>query len=495
MENSTGQNTVESGSFVRTGASVARAAAKAGSGNYAGAAIEVVKDENLRNALLALFCVLLTVLIIVMYIFPMSVYEGIQTAVYDAREAFLSSYYSGEGGNLLKAVWSFSTSLFSGIWNSIVSAARIDDSSFSSFYSDLDGDVISTANAPGDSVYMKLSATKEKYAVRRDEILSVIKSQAGGALEEKGRAEFEAGYDSERDVYNGVVWDESGCTRDFSDILGLKLMALYAAIYDNDFGDTSLSDYLRWLGYRGGGNTCTFEVFDADVTVPSWTGTFMPSPLCAQAAAEADENAREAAAALSGFEADLAYRSAYSESFRASTDTHGASVMDMMIRVSVSSSLLPTVQECTRRLDRLCGDYSDEEYKSSRELQEAVRQYSDPEEGSVELEEYKRTEYRSVYHSKGEYNGYYSDRSKQEYYARTHSGASMPRYWQDTGYCALPFEEDRLTLEIYQNYKEVSYTAYISIVPRTADCVVKLAELSGIPSLNTEDTGEDGYAA
>ena len=477
-------------SAARTGRTVAGAAAEAASGNIPGAVIRLLKDENVRKgiALLLAFIVFLTV--IVLYIFPMAVYEGIQTVFSRASDEFSSALYAGEGGNLFKAVWSFARTLLSGIWDAARNAVSpyTDAGSSLPFYSDTDGDVVTGAEAPARAVYEKIKATEEKYDLRRDAVKDAIKTQASSAVYDRAYAMYSSSFDTERDVFNGFVWDESGCLKSLSDLQAIKLMALYATLTDNDFSATELADYLKWLGWKGGENAMIIDVFGTAVAVPGWRGTFMPRYLTDEAAS----NAGEKAGSLGSGPADYQrFKKEYTDAFRTGydeyTSLHGAPALDFLIRAYVSPSLTPVCQTAVRKLVQYSGTYRVEDYRSETGLQEAVEQYRDEEEGSVYEEFYTKTEYRAVFHWKGETNIWYSDSEKQNYYASVHGGKRMPALWQSTGTETLPFSEDFVDVRVYQKYKIVTYTAYIHISPRKTDELVAMCGLvSGRPEEETE---------
>lgn len=465
---------------VSKGRRIAAASEKAAAGNIAGAAVEILKDEDFRHFLICAISVLLLITVMVMYIFPMAIYEGIQSVVAEAKEAYWSVYYSGEGGNVIKAAWSFTTTLFSGLWNSLTNALTAYTDGGSQFYTDIDGEIIGTADAPGDSVYIKLQATKEKYRIRRETIKEAIETQGHNAVYNKAYADFCSQYEPDRDIFNGFIWDESGCTKEFSDLLGLKLIELYDIVNDNDFEQTRLSDYLQWLGYDNGSpNVNNIQIFDTVVPVKGWQGTYMPQYLVDEAKQIAEKKGEEAKnqtakSRKNGSEQNKAYHEAYTDAYSGYTDTHGASAMDMMIKAYVSPAMTSTYQTAYRKLNEYSGRFEMEDYLSNTELQEGIEKYSDEEEGYVNTSTYESTNYRYTYHSKGSYNEYYYDNAKQVYYTQQY-GQRMPLYWSTAGYTYLPFTTEYISILVYQRYEIVTYTAYITVIPRTTDAIMNTA--------------------
>lgn len=467
-------------SAARTGKTVAGAAAEAASGNIPGAAIRLLKDENVRKGIAIALAFIVFLTVIVLYIFPMAVYEGIQTVFSRASDEFASALYAGEGGNFFKAVWSFTRTLLSSIWDAARNAVSpyTDSGASLSFYSDTDGNIVTGAEAPAGSVYEKILATEEKYDLRRDAVKDAIKAQASSAVYEKAYAMYCASFDKDRDVFNGFVWDESGCLKSLSDLQAIKLMALYATLTDNDFSATQLADYLKWLGWKSGENAMIIDVFGTAVTVPGWKGTFMPRYLTDEAATNAAEKAGNGLHGPVGFQKfKKEFTDAYRSEYDAYTSVHGASALDFLIKAYVSPSFTPTCQTAMRKLDRYSGTYTVEEYCQDAELQAVVNQYRDEEEGAVYEDFYSKTEYRTVFHLKGETNIWCSDAGKQNYYASVHGGKRMPAFWQSTGTETLPFSEDYVDLRVYQRYKIVTYTAYIQIAPRKTDELVDMCGL------------------
>lgn len=445
-----GRNTSLSGeienaaaSAVRSASSVshsAKAAALALGGNLPGAAAEALKSKNVRRVIAVLLSFLILLSVFVMYILPVSLFSGAQAVVTQASDAFLSGYFSGSGGNLMKGALGFASSLLSSLWNTI----RIGTGSF---YSGDDMDIVSVSEAPVRSLYSKILATKEKYSVRFSEVLREVESAASETVYLKAYSEFQSVYDPSRDEFCGFTWDESSCVPEMSDLTALQLICLHAAVRGNDLSLTSLSDYLQWLGFEGSDRHHTVKVPGGTVSVKAWDGTFLPQYL-----------------------EDESYYSGKDYKDR------GVSAMDLMINVRVSPSLTDISTKHSERVVSLCGTYSSGEYSI---ISGKLEKYMDEKYGRVEEERFQTVEYRDVLHVRGQSNPYYYDGEKQEYYSSSHGGRKMPAVWQDTGTETLPFSDSFVKVEVFEYFYSVRYSAHITVCPGS---IGLLSDLAGILS-------------
>ena len=79
----------------------ASAAGKAASGDFAGAAIDIFKDDNLRTLIAFLLAISFFILFCAIFVVPMSVYEGLQGYVDNLTEQWKVDYYSGDSGRFI----------------------------------------------------------------------------------------------------------------------------------------------------------------------------------------------------------------------------------------------------------------------------------------------------------------------------------------------------------------------------------------------------------
>ena len=86
---------VRTGNTARNAVSAVR---KAAAGNYAGAAINILKDDNLKTLIAFLLAISFLILFCVIFAVPMSVYEGLQAYVDRLTEQWKIDYYSGDSG-------------------------------------------------------------------------------------------------------------------------------------------------------------------------------------------------------------------------------------------------------------------------------------------------------------------------------------------------------------------------------------------------------------
>lgn len=477
---------------VQTGRNMAKAAGKAAAGNFAGAAADLLKDENTRRILLAALAFLLLITVMVSSVLPLSIFEGIQSGIEAARESFESTYYAGGGGNLLKALWSFASSLFSGWWSNALASAE------PGFYSELDGLVISDSGAPGDSTYQKLEATKEKYELRRNQITEAVTNSgtAIAARDSLAYSLFCASFDPSRDVFAGCAWDLSGCLSEMSDLQALSLMVLNGIISGSSPSRIRMSDYVKWLGYEGPGRVIIcIDVLGSTVSLPAWTGTYMPQYLADEAKASALN------AESSG--------SDYRESLASWSDSYGAAAMDAMLKVRVEEPVQAGEPEIAYRLKGSYdyGLYGD--YLSRTDICGLVERYGGSQDGRLDVSSpgYNRrfeTEegyvdysvsfvdrtvhdysWMRVWVNAGDINEYYRDyTARQGWYRLNGYGSYWPKYWNRSGYVSIltdsPYTvtETYVSVSVYEKYRIVPYVSFVSVTPRNIQGIIDLTGLT-----------------
>ena len=311
----------------RTVKNAASAVGKAATGNFAGAVGDVLKDDRLRT--LAVFLVALAVLILfcVIFVVPMSIYEGVQAYVDSLTEQWKVTFYSGGEGrflSFLKATAGLISNIASDIWSRIKSMTTgpedIDKAE------DADLQVVSRKDDLTTVYRRKIQAGKEKFTARQDAVAQIIErdaydGQISSIMYGRYLTEFHpsgmqydivySGYDdsgtpiiasAQVDIYDGV--EVNVIKRKIDDLDVLKLLCLYTAQEGSSVENIQLSGFMKWLGYNGNNNRGLIFPLGVNENVlyrtKSWTGGFMPQYLEDEAAI-LKETYREHGAALTDF--------------------------------------------------------------------------------------------------------------------------------------------------------------------------------------------------
>ena len=344
----------------KTAKNVASAAGKAATGNYAGAVKDILKDERLRT--LAAFLAALTVLILfcVIFVVPMSIYEGVQAYVDSLTEQWKVDYYSGGEGrflSFLKATAGLLSNLAQDIWTRLKSITTgpedIDKAE------DADLQVVARKEDLTTVYRRKIQAGKEKFTARQNTVAEIIErdaydGQISSIMYSRYLSEFHpsgmeydivySGYDdagipiiasAQVDIYDGV--EVNVVKRKIQEMDVLKLLCLYTAQEGSSIENIQLSGFMKWLGYNGGNNRDLEFPLGVNENVryrmKSWTGGFMPQYL-EDEAAFLKETYREHGAALTDFLIQVDCPSLYSirpqvyEELRADAGTATKTIID-----------------------------------------------------------------------------------------------------------------------------------------------------------------------
>lgn len=277
-------------STARSVKNVKRAAAKAAAGNYVGAALDVLRDENMRKLIvfIVLFSFFLT--LIIFFIVPLTLFEGIVGAINTLKskwEAFWESFqvnlYSGTDGpfvRLLKATLGLTM-------DSDVERAFSDKSAGDQDQPN-EGDLqLMGEQEPLIQTYArKIKAVQDKINARQKEVKQVIESSRGIQNVMAGRYESEYAHLYDDDPYSFISYAGttiSVSTRSVSANTAVKLITLYSTQVNSSVDNIKLSGLLRWLGYDNNSRkTIDFRVANNPVvteSIEAWTGTFLPQYL------------------------------------------------------------------------------------------------------------------------------------------------------------------------------------------------------------------------
>ena len=283
------------------------AAGKAASGDFAGAAIDIFKDDNLRTLIAFLLAISFFILFCVIFVVPMSVYEGLQGYVDNLTEQWKVDYYSGDSGrfiSFLKATAGLISNVAGDLWNRIKeSGTGAEDTDR---VEDADLNVVSVKQDLLSVYSRKIQAGKDKITARQKTIIDSLtqdarRGQISSIMYGRFVSEYKGNY-YEYDVHynttDGTIQSKKvnvydGCevvaiNRTITDTDSLKLLCLYTAQEGNSIESIRLSGFMKWLGYNGSNNRRLEynlgENENISYSIPSWTGGFMPQYLEDEAA-------------------------------------------------------------------------------------------------------------------------------------------------------------------------------------------------------------------
>lgn len=298
----------------QTAKTLTKASAKAASGNFAGAAVDVVKNPESLKVFVAVILVFALFLVMIctlfLYALPTEMFEVITEFFAQIKNGFLEHLYSSEYGSIpASVVPAFLAStkdalvdLAQSAWSSfknIFSSSSYKDSS-STYAADSDKftsaadefQVTFVEDSQKETLWNKIDATKQKLQYRMEE--------AGEAIV-KSRQIQDAVYNvwwndddyvsSEEDTDYGkkiIQCKYGGCTVNYyassiSDMNAARLLCIYTAMAEGSLQDMRLYDYLKWLGYAPGylfpsarRNSAVVSQNGFSVSIPLWKGTCIP---------------------------------------------------------------------------------------------------------------------------------------------------------------------------------------------------------------------------
>ena len=299
----------ELGEGMRTGAKAAQqaaktvkhtasAAGKAATGNLAGAAAELAKDETWRAIALLLAAVILFALFCAVVLFPMALHEAAATLA----EEWKVEYYSGTEGRII----SFLKATGTVIWNAI--KGQSSGTGDTDQATDEDLEIVDSEGALNIVYSRKIQAARDKVTARQKQVIDVInRDAAGGQISSIMYGRFLSEYASEGyeqdiqyvpgtdqiqsavvNVYDGT--QVVALNRTIKDVEALQLLCLHTAQKNGDLANIRLSGFMKWLGYNGSDNRqLIFSLGDNEgiqYSMKSWTGGFLPQYLEDEAAVQ-----------------------------------------------------------------------------------------------------------------------------------------------------------------------------------------------------------------
>ena len=271
----------------RAAKAVQSAAKKAATGNYVGAAVEVLKNETTRKviACIVLFSIFLT--IVIFFIAPLALYESITSAAEALAEKWKVGYYEGTSGRFVSTFRAL-IGLFKD--DSIDNALSVTNGSEDEATTE-DLKLMGDKAALTATYARKIKAIQDKIEARQKLIKKNIEANDGpiyGYFAGRYQSEYAHKYDG--DEYTRAVYDGANIdviTRTVSTKTALHILSLYSTQIGSSVDNIKLSGLLKWLGYNAGGSKYVDFPIDksgiASGRIQAWTGTFMPQYLIDEA--------------------------------------------------------------------------------------------------------------------------------------------------------------------------------------------------------------------
>lgn len=272
---------------------MAKAAGKAATGNYVGAAKDVLTDEGFRRFLVALLIFQFFLMFCCLYLAPMALYETLSGYLKALKEDWAIQYYSGNSGrfvSFLKATAGVISDRFSAAWDKI-RGTRVDEDDHD-IPQDSDLGVLGSKSDLTETYTRKIQACVDKVLARQDSLYQLIttgqvmsgSSKVSDIMYSKYLSEFSHKYDGIEyweTVYDGFSWAKMSSSVSSRD--ALMLLCLHTVQKDISLKDVELSGFIKWLGYNGGGGRrIEFQLGDNEqiwYQVPAWKGGFKPQYL------------------------------------------------------------------------------------------------------------------------------------------------------------------------------------------------------------------------
>ena len=328
---------------VHSAKTVKKAAAKIATQNYAGAAVDLLKDENFRNIIIGILILSLLLAVGVFFIAPLTIYEAIVTAAStwaerweSIKESFDSHYYAGSSGR------------FIGFFKGLIGV--VSDSTLVNKIRDLtagdqdqadehDLQVLGNRDALRATYQRKADAVREKIKARQDDLETAIKRSGQIQSTMAGRFNREWANRFEDDETKEAVYDGTSVTimkRTVSAKTAVEIVAMYSSQIHSSIQNIKLSGLLKWLGYNARhDHTARYQLGKSkriEVSMPAWTGTFIPQYLIDEGVArkQLDEY----------------------------TDRYGCSLVDYLLKINCPNlyTIAPMIEETVRTETKIVYD-------------------------------------------------------------------------------------------------------------------------------------------
>ncbi len=284
----------------KDGKSLAKATAKAASGNVVGAVAEVVKNPHLaRNIFIVAFCVIFLCAYMLMAL-PLSVFESVGDYVAETIDEWETGVYSSTDDFLLAALTQTVKTTVSVVGDIVglvmhpldtigkikdrmkgVVSSNTELSDADKAVSDSSYFVMGYKEALADELNTKVLAVESKLNTRREEIRGAIQGNIK-PLHDQLRAYASAHYKGFNEIKTHVY---IGTNTQITTEEALRILSLHTVQFDSNPDEARIGNFNKYLGYNKEGMSKEhFKVsnFDADFSVPKWAGSFMPQYLIEQ---------------------------------------------------------------------------------------------------------------------------------------------------------------------------------------------------------------------
>lgn len=288
----------------RSAKTLSKAAAKASTGNLAGAAIDILKDkETMKRVLILLLIPILCFAMLgvfFLYALPVSIFEAVVSYFDGVAEKWNELVYDG-GGNV--AFKKFTATIriggqivadaFGSIWDGVKGLFTAQSGDDTGSAEDLVSDsaielkVTHEEDAEKQTLLNKVNACIRKIDARAATIEKSI-TEKKGAIASAIESHFNAG-----GAYDYFYVQTSVTKNAMSQEGAIQLLSLYTVQTGASLQEMKLSDLMRWLGYYDSWNTgkTTFSLggLGVECDVKTWNGTFIPQYLFEQRKQEVHE--------------------------------------------------------------------------------------------------------------------------------------------------------------------------------------------------------------
>ena len=309
-----------------TGKRIAKAAGEAATGNFAAAAAELLKDENVRQFLTFLLVLVLLINVCIFFLAPAALYEALSEYMRNLGELWKEVFYSSDGsatwlaavratgavaGQMVSDFFHAAGTAIKNVWNAIRNAisGEEEDVKTDDFDNPQEDDVklMESQEIYLDVYGRKLQACMEKITFRQEQVKDVLESSGYGAIIAALRAKFQSEYGQPAEGEE-VTIDQDTITHFYKDpdtldeiyttytfyykidthtspitpYQALQILCLYSYQTGTSPDNLVLSGFLKWLGYRsrsGPNHTINFTVCGTNSQIRAWDGGFLPQYL------------------------------------------------------------------------------------------------------------------------------------------------------------------------------------------------------------------------
>lgn len=284
----------------RAAKTVSKAAAKAGTGNVAGAAKDMLKDPQTMRTIIILILVpaliLTGTMVMFLYALPTTIFEGVCSYFDRVAETWAEGAYAGGNDAFWSGIWAVVktggslaeeavTDVARSIWDGLKGmfgfhASEDENGGFggNDLTDGMELHVTQQEEAERSTLEKKIETAMEKMKAREENIKSAIQRRSGDIST------------AVTDVY-GEAYDQfyvviNITTEELSKSAAVDLLSLYTVQEGASLNEISLSSFMKWLGWYNSTNTSTsyFSLSDilSDVAIKTLRGTFLPQYLVEQ---------------------------------------------------------------------------------------------------------------------------------------------------------------------------------------------------------------------